>query len=202
MDGAPGVVADGHHPKMCVATTEPSAAGIRCCSDDAIPCKSFCAGGTKAFAYEDARDTCEQAGMRFCTPEELDKDVCKQSGCGYDVALVWTSEECEPAAGPEYYTILDGSPGAKGDGHHPKGCAASTGQAEAGTRCCSQDGETCKSFCDGGVVKFAYEVAKARCAKEGMRLCTSKEIETDMCSRTGCQYDLALVWTSDACQTP
>merc|ERR1719262_1963017 len=167
MDGAPGVVAGGHYPKSCAASTGQAAAGIRCCNDDASKCKSFCDGGTKLFTYEVAQARCTTEGMRLCKSAEIDTDVCSKTGCYYDLALVWTSDVCDPAAAAvqQNYTIMDGAPGVESDEHHPKSCAASKGLAVAGIRCCSDDASECKSFCDGGIKVFAYEVAQARCVK-------------------------------------
>merc|ERR550534_2885894 len=66
-----------------------------------------------------------------------------------------------------------------------------------GVRCCSNDGRTCStSFrCDSDT-KLDHQQAKSYCAREGKRLCTRTEMESDMCCSTGGKCDTESVWTS------
>jgi hypothetical protein len=51
----------------------------------------------KCFAsnHFDAVNTCENAGARLCTADELKNDETHGSGCNYDFEWVWSSTECE-----------------------------------------------------------------------------------------------------------
>merc|ERR1711973_922427 len=66
-----------------------------------------------------------------------------------------------------------------------------------GVRCCSCDGATCTTSWDCATGKqMNYKDAKAYCAKEGKRLCTLKELQSDMCCGTGGDCDSHGTWTS------
>lgn len=64
--------------------------------------------------------------------------------------------------------------------------------SKAAVRCCSKDGNKCKSFCKHKAV--TYDAAEHVCNENAMRLCKRKELETNVCCGTGCQFDGYLVW--------
>ena len=66
----------------------------------------------------------------------------------------------------------------------------------AGVRCCSMDGTTCKTIgkCPGG--SATHEHAVDKCAEIGMRLCTKDELLDGICCGRGGQCDNHPVWTS------
>ena len=66
-----------------------------------------------------------------------------------------------------------------------------TGQA--GVRCCSNDDcGTCKSVCPPA--KVSRSDAEQKCSELEMRLCTKKELASEICCGTGCSLDTKLVW--------
>ena len=77
----------------------PSAlAATRCCGSIS---DSFCNNGNDLcqsgyVTYEVAKATCEDAGARLCTPDELElrknEGGAKGTGCNFDIAYVWSSE--------------------------------------------------------------------------------------------------------------
>ena len=66
--------------------------------------------------------------------------------------------------------------------------------ARGGVRCCSKDGQKCKSLCNRREEKVTYAEALNRCVRNGMRLCTADELASDKCCGTGCNYDVIRVW--------
>eukprot|EP00747_Dinoflagellata_sp_TGD_P183614 gnl/TRDRNA2_/TRDRNA2_38581_c0_seq1.p1 gnl/TRDRNA2_/TRDRNA2_38581_c0~~gnl/TRDRNA2_/TRDRNA2_38581_c0_seq1.p1 ORF type:complete len:370 (+),score=68.15 gnl/TRDRNA2_/TRDRNA2_38581_c0_seq1:107-1216(+) len=65
---------------------------------------------------------------------------------------------------------------------------------KAAVRCCSDSGKKCISPtpCKKSVT---WKQAAAICKKHKRRLCTRKELEGNVCCRSGCMFDNALVWT-------
>ena len=64
-------------------------------------------------------------------------------------------------------------------------------------RCCSFDdygnGRSCKSkIPDCSTLTFSN--AKKKCSEFGMRLCTEEELASNICCKTGCNFDFKLVW--------
>ena len=45
-------------------------------------------------SYEKALVHCTAQGARLCSANELQNDVARGTGCGFDTRLVWTSESC------------------------------------------------------------------------------------------------------------
>jgi len=52
----------------------------------------------------------------------------------------------------------------------------------------------------------SFSEATAKCESIGMRLCSTEELETDVCCNKGCNFDARFGWTTDVCvvtpQTP
>ena len=60
-------------------------------------------------------------------------------------------------------------------------------------RCCSIDGASCKSeIPDCSTLTFSK--AQQKCFEFGMRLCTEKELASEICCGTGCEFDYKMVW--------
>lgn len=53
---------------------------------------SSCLSGV---SWEEARVKCENAGARLCTIEELENDIPRGTGCGYDWQMVWSTTPCQ-----------------------------------------------------------------------------------------------------------
>lgn len=89
-----GVDSESDDAKL--ADPEYEIAGIRCCGKkDAA---SFCpSGDCQLVTYETAKRRCAEEGMRLCSVEELLAGETAGTGCGYDNAYVWSSNEgsCE-----------------------------------------------------------------------------------------------------------
>ena len=66
----------------------------------------------------------------------------------------------------------------------------------AGVRCCSMDGASCKTIgkCPGGSATHDHAVDK--CEGMGMRLCTKDELLDGICCGKGGRCDNHPVWTS------
>ena len=75
---------------------------VRCCSDeDPVGCRTAELGGlitregsrecSGPMTWPQAERFCEQAGLRLCSLEEIERDnLCAGTGCGYDGERVWT----------------------------------------------------------------------------------------------------------------
>lgn len=91
--------------------------------------------------------------------------------------------------------MVDGSPAnddastcsAQPDAGRPDVLDADPGQAVAGTRCCTYDGASGGSFCDGSCHLVTFAEAEARCAAQSMRLCTEAEVLSGLVAATGCK---------------
>ena len=68
-----------------------------------------------------------------------------------------------------------------------------TSTSPIAVRCCSNDDcGTCESVCSGRDATFSE--AKQKCSQLGMRLCTKKELASEICCGTGCGFDNKYVW--------
>ena len=63
----------------------------------------------------------------------------------------------------------------------------------AAVRCCSFGGGSCKSKTPD-CSKLTFSKAKQECHEFGMRLCTKKELASNICCATGCNFDIEPVW--------
>ena len=103
-----GCSSDGTQSSTCSESS--SLAAIRCCNEAADSCfASVCSesvgswnflepisgsfDGT-AVTYQQAAGECEARGKRLCTADELGRQVCCGTGCGYDASLVWSGTSC------------------------------------------------------------------------------------------------------------
>ena len=72
-------------------------------------------------------------------------------------------------------------------------------------RCCSKDGRTCVT--PGAFVESksclvtTFAEAEAKCAEEGMRICTADELDRHKCCDTGCGFDAKLTWRTGSSDT-
>ena len=65
-------------------------AAVRCCNlvgDNCIS-PSECLIGT----FDQAEEKCASIGMRLCTPNELENNLCCKTGCEFDGVLVWQKD--------------------------------------------------------------------------------------------------------------
>ena len=68
-------------------TSMSQTAPVRCCDllgDNCIT-PSECLIGT----FDQAEEKCASIGMRLCTPNELENNLCCTTGCGFDYKLIW-----------------------------------------------------------------------------------------------------------------
>ena len=63
----------------------------------------------------------------------------------------------------------------------------------AAVRCCSFDGKSCKSEIPD-CVTLTFSKAQQKCSEFGMRLCTEKELDSEICCGTGCAFNTEMVW--------
>ena len=60
-------------------------------------------------------------------------------------------------------------------------------------RCCSLDGGSCDSKTPG-CSTLTFSEAQQKCSEFGMRLCTEEELASNICCKSGCNFDLKLAW--------
>ena len=103
VDGCIG--GDGLMGAVCPAT---DSAAIRCCTNAGDCIDSICTSSvhvnfknpiTGSFSgqfvtFAQAETECAAQGGRLCSWSELNSDVCCNSGCGFDSAVLWTSDSC------------------------------------------------------------------------------------------------------------
>ena len=58
-------------------------------------------------------------------------------------------------------------------------------------RCCSIDGASCEI---PDCLTLTFSKAQQKCSEFGMRLCTEKELTSEICCGTGCEFDYEMVW--------
>jgi len=66
--------------------------GTTCCSDkntDGVR-ESPCTSGT----FNEAKESCEDRGMRLCSALELMAGKGESKGCGFDMVLIWSADVC------------------------------------------------------------------------------------------------------------
>ena len=69
-----------------ISTTQTGA--VRCCSLDGGSCVSE-TPHCSTLTFSDAKQECSDFGMRLCTEEELAGNICCDTGCGFNLELVW-----------------------------------------------------------------------------------------------------------------
>lgn len=70
-------------------------AAVRCCqhSTGNLQCASSVINCPMGKTYVEGKKICEDHGMRLCTKDELESNVCCGTGCNFDSWLIWTSTE-------------------------------------------------------------------------------------------------------------
>lgn len=81
---------DGRQPSHAVAATEKFAA--RCCDSAGTVCEASGLGCDTLFTWQEADSQCQARGMRLCTREELESDLCCIAQCsrGSEETLIWS----------------------------------------------------------------------------------------------------------------
>ena len=64
------------------STTQTGA--VRCCSYDGGSCESETIG-CFTLTFSEAQQKCSEFGMRLCTVEELNTNICCSSGCSFEI---------------------------------------------------------------------------------------------------------------------
>lgn len=88
-------------------------------------------------SYEKALVHCTAQGARLCSANELQNDVARGTGCGFDTRLVWTSESCMLEPGIYGKIVTGGS--SKYNGTTSAACYLKNGDIDvvAQGRCCA-----------------------------------------------------------------
>ena len=102
---------EGEEPAYCALLDDEHE--VRCCSDTELPgfqqrngCSvwaesqfasvgSGAAGCVHEASFAMASSTCEEAGARLCTVDEMERDCTAGTGCAHDEDLIWTSDDCD-----------------------------------------------------------------------------------------------------------
>lgn len=67
--------------------------GVSCCdSTGSVGARPDC--DAHPATYAEAVEVCSDSGYRLCTLDEMLSEVTLRTGCGYDVAYNWVSDEC------------------------------------------------------------------------------------------------------------
>ena len=69
-----------------ISTTQTG--NVRCCSYDGGSCESETIG-CLTLTFSEAQEKCSEFGMRLCTVEELNTNICCSTGCSFDFELIW-----------------------------------------------------------------------------------------------------------------
>ena len=88
-------------------------------------------------------------------------------------------------------SLADGCPR---NGAKPNPISNPPKSARGGVRCCSKNGQDCKSRCNYNKEIATLAEAQRRCGRMGRRLCTADELASNKCCGTGCHYDDILTW--------
>eukprot|EP00039_Didymoeca_costata_P027218 m.17817 g.17817 ORF g.17817 m.17817 type:complete len:1258 (+) comp6118_c0_seq1:95-3868(+) len=98
-------------------------------SDDML---GGCQAG-KDFVF--AQQICTSAGARLCSADELQGDVARGTGCGFDKQLVWTTDECVRDDTTKGHRVVLGRSRSETATSPKETCLDSTGLAAV--RCCA-----------------------------------------------------------------
>jgi len=86
-----------------------SGIAVRCCSADGQTGYSPDCNAHPA-TYQDAVDVCTSRGYRLCTVQEIILERTKGTGCSYDGAYTWVSDECrEPVTANAAIAVSGGA---------------------------------------------------------------------------------------------
>jgi len=158
--------------------------------------------------YQTAVETCNNVNARLCTKEELEwPSMCtKNSGCGYNSKMIWSSTK---ATVSKYYIVKGATSGSCNEISDIFVCNTRyvSKNEKWGVRCCaetdpggwSQEGScsiytnsripTCMSATD-------WDSAAGLCSSAGGRLCTREELESDCAKDGGCGLNSDMAWSS------
>lgn len=189
-------------------------ANVRCCSTDtgSLTCtsKTFDGNGAvvvdclRGATYQQAISHCTSMNMRLCTRTELETATCCGARCDMDSDLVWTSTDAyatvtSTTTPVSRYFVVAGCPSGQVG---PNRVSVRTSTERAGVRCCTQDGNWCRSRRMNWNIDCrtaaTYQEAEFMCERLGRVLCTDAELDADTCcdsSDDGCGLDTQLVWT-------
>jgi len=161
--------------------------------------------------FAQAEEMCRSNGERLCTRDEV--SVTCGTGCRHNHHLVWVSGFVQPPRAATSDGCLTSN---YVDGEYPTTIVDVDATNTAAVRCCSADGSSCTTQglgdsttgdvfdLDGGVVaqqacitSATFSEAAGICAAEGLRLCTSSELDSGVCCGTGCWHDHRAIWTSN-----
>eukprot|EP01047_Picozoa_sp_COSAG01_P046434 COSAG01_NODE_4361_length_5098_cov_2.121024_1_plen_1077_part_10 len=212
---------------QCVNTNDKHE--VRCCSDTqragystwhSCPVwgRSNFGGSTrcvKGATFAEAHAICAADNSRLCTAAELANDCGRNTGCGYNHDLIWSTTACQPSG---VFTAI-GNPANRGAVRRQGSVQCEPLSANHEVRCCSDVAApgyskrgTCPIFAEsvfrslpGGqrcVSNADFSRAYTICQADGGRLCTVREMLMGCTRGTGCGHDADLIWTGTACTPP
>ena len=106
--------------------------------------------------WQAASDSCRAAGARLCTAAELKDGETFSTGCGFNSAMVWTSDSCRNAAAVPHGGYVQ----AKGKDGSIKACRS---PSELGARRCCADSCQVSMSCKSTATGVAVKNGNARC---------------------------------------
>ena len=65
---------------------------VRCCSQSGDTCTTPDDPCNGASTYYEAKELCEEKGLRLCSQTEMIGGVCCQTGCSFDCKYVWVED--------------------------------------------------------------------------------------------------------------
>ena len=80
----------GWHDSTDIFSTTQRGA-VRCCSFDGKSCQTKIPD-CSILTFSNAKEKCSEFGMRLCTEEELASNICCDTGCEFDIELVWSTK--------------------------------------------------------------------------------------------------------------
>eukprot|EP01060_Flectonema_neradi_P041568 TRINITY_DN990_c0_g1_i2.p1 TRINITY_DN990_c0_g1~~TRINITY_DN990_c0_g1_i2.p1 ORF type:complete len:849 (+),score=141.51 TRINITY_DN990_c0_g1_i2:2065-4611(+) len=163
-----------------------SASGVVCSGPDSSNCRLV--------TYNEADEYCRGEGLRLCSLEELDSDICcGAEGCN-DHSAIWTSDytsTCPPMA-----QSMNGCP-PQGEVKDLQTCESA--ERKLSVACCSTTGRCYgtkkdQSGCYGSASTFSE--ATQICQADGMRLCKATEVAAGACCGQGCGTSDGNIWVA------
>eukprot|EP00928_Gymnodinium_smaydae_P004107 TRINITY_DN11432_c0_g1_i2.p1 TRINITY_DN11432_c0_g1~~TRINITY_DN11432_c0_g1_i2.p1 ORF type:complete len:932 (-),score=86.27 TRINITY_DN11432_c0_g1_i2:146-2863(-) len=172
---------------------------VACCSDSdgLVECKvkSLGLGCSQMTAknHGEAAAICSRKGMRLCSRKELSIGTCCQKGCNIDSSRVWTSDIEEVGVTPWSTSSMkvwtaqicmryngNAAPATQGIADDTPSQRVSNRKAVA---CCYPSGIKCYTQELGlcGAKTEYFSDARALCVSKGARLCTLKELTSNIC---------------------
>lgn len=147
--------------------------------------------------FKEAARICASDGARVCTAEEMQNDVTRGAGCGFDDLDLWTSDSCSSDE------VVAGRLLSKGSSHNPSiqepTCSFATGRL-AGVRCCGDADPASAAISRGADVRLRRQMCTTKLTTSST---TSATMSTTTVSTTtvnacyGCRRNYSPVCGAD-----